>query len=121
MPRVPLSSGPELRATPQQGGYRENVDVSAPARQLGQALGRVGENIDRVVERDAQDQAWRTQADINTAWVQWNAKESEASRGVNAKGYSERVGQWWKDAAETYGKDLNPIAQIGRASCRERV
>jgi hypothetical protein len=87
------------------------VDGGLPSRQLASALGQVNDAVDKYVERDAQDQAWRTQADINTAWVKWNATESEASRGVNAKGYSERVSQWWKDAAETYGKDLNPISK----------
>lgn len=111
MPRVPLVSGPQGVTQAQNGGYLQQVDTGVTGRAVGQALGRVSENVDKIAERDAQDQAWRTQADINTAWVQWNAKESEASRGVNAKGYAERVQQWWKDAAETYGKDLSPLSK----------
>lgn len=111
MPRVPIVSGPQGTVNANQGGFLPQVDTGAGGRAIGQALGRVSDNLDKVVERDAQDEAWRTQAAINTEWVKWNAKESEASRGVNAKGYAERVGQWWKDAAETYGKDLNPIAK----------
>lgn len=123
MPRVPLSTGPQGVTQAQNGGYLQQVDTGVTGRAVGQALERVSDNVDRIAERDAQDQAWRTQADINTAWVQWNAKESEASRGVNAKGYAQRVQQWWRDAAQTYGKDLSPPAQrlVGRSLMQAQV
>jgi hypothetical protein len=111
MPRVPLSQGPEQRSAPLQGGFQQQIDVSAPARQLARGLGDAAEVVSKIAERDAQDEAWRTQATINTDFVKWNAKEQEASRGQNAKGYAERTQQWWKDAAETYGKDLSPQAK----------
>lgn len=111
MARVPIVSGPQGITQAQNGGYLPQVDAGATGRAVGQALDRVAGNLDKIAERDAQDLAWRTQASINTAWVEWNAKESEASRGVNAKGYAGRVQQWWKDAAETYGKDLDPMAK----------
>ncbi len=123
MPRVPLAQGPQGVTQAQNGGYLQQVDTGGTGRAIGQALGRVSDNIDKIAERDAQDQAWRAQADINTAWVEWNAKESEASRGVNAKGYTQRVQQWWKDAADAYGKDLSPIAQrmVGRSLMQAQV
>lgn len=123
MPRVPLSQGPQGITQAQNGGYLQQVDTGVTGRAVGAALSRVSDAVDKIAERDAQDQAWRTQAEINTAWVQWNAKESEASRGVNAKGYAERVSQWWKDAAETYGKDLSPIAKrlVGRNLMQAQV
>lgn len=111
MPKVPLSTGPRVDGAQLQGGYLQPVDTGANNRQILSIASSVAEGLRKEDVRDAQDQAWRTQADINTAWVQWNAKESEASRGANAKGYTERVQQWWKDAADTYGKDLNPLSK----------
>lgn len=111
MPTVPLSSGPRVDSAPLQGGYLQPVDTGANGRQLAGIANDIADGLHKEQVRDAQDQAWRTQADINTAWVQWNAKESEASRGANAKGYAERVQQWWQDAGQAYGKDLNPVAK----------
>lgn len=111
MATVPLSSGPRVDSAPLQGGYLQPVDTGANGRQLAGIASDIADGLRKEQVRDAQDQAWRTQADINTAWVEWNAKESEASRGANAKGYTQRVQQWWKDAGQAYGKDLDPVAK----------
>ncbi len=123
MATVPLSTGPRVESTALQGGYLQPVDTGANGRQLAGIASDVADGLYREKIRDAQDTAWRTQADINTAWVQWNAKESEASRGVNAKGYAQRVQDWWKSAAETYGKDLSPMAKrlVGRSLMQSQM
>ena len=111
MPRVPLSSGPELRATPQQGGYRENIDVSAPARQLGQALGRVGENLSREALREAETRS--NTADTETAG-HWLAKDAELRRqyqGANVDQYQVEAAKWWKDKADSLSTDLDPLTK----------
>lgn len=111
MPRVPLSSGPELRATPQQGGYRENVDVSAPARQLGQALGRVGEAAGQVAIRDAETKANTVDTETTGQWLAKDAELRRQFRGANADQYQAEAAKWWQEKADSLGKDLDPITK----------
>ena len=111
MPRVPMPQGPQLAEAPLQGGYLNPVDVSAPARMAARGLGDLADTMAKFQERDDQEAAWRVQGEISKAWVDWNVKARENARGEGAKGYTKSVEDWWKTAAETYGKDLSPGAR----------
>ncbi len=111
MPRVPTLDGPQVRDAPTQPAFIDVPNAGRPAQLAGAALDRAGQAVDQLVQRQDQDTAWRTQAAINQAWVQFDAESRQNSQGQNAAGYATKVQDWWKDAAATYGKDLNPSAR----------
>lgn len=111
MPKVPTYDGPQVRdaATPQP--YQRAPDAGANLRAVAGGLNALGESVDRVVQRQDQDTAWRAQAAINQEWVKFDAESRQQSQGQNAAGYAAKVQDWWKQAGETYGKELNPSAR----------
>lgn len=111
MPQVPFSAGPQLREAPAQPTFQNAPDVAQGARALAAGANQAAGAVDQLVQRQDQDTAWRTQAAINQAWVKFDADSRQNGQGQNAAGYADRVQQWWKDAAGTYGKDLNPSAR----------
>lgn len=111
MPQVPVSSGPQLRDAPAQPAFQAPPDVAQGTRALAAGASQAAGAVDQLVQRQDQDTAWRTQAQINEAWVKFDADSRQNSQGQNAAGYADKVQQWWKDAAGTYGKDLNPSAR----------
>ena len=111
MPTVPIPQGPQLRDSGVNAPYQRAPDTGQGLRSLAGGLNQLGEHVDAVIQRNDQDVAWRTQAAINSDWVKFEADSRQQSQGINAKGYAGKVQQWWADAAETYGKDLNPSAR----------
>lgn len=111
MPQVPFSTGPQLRDAPAQPAFQATPDVAQGARALAAGTNQLGQALDQVVQRQDQDVAWRTQAQINEAWVKFDADSRQNSQGQNAAGYADKVQQWWKDTSANFGKDLNPSAR----------
>lgn len=111
MPQVPVYNGPQIREQALQGGFQENVDVSRSARVVGQALTQVGEVADRVVMREAETKANNTDTEIASGWLQWDAENRKKYQGANAGEYAAAAEKWWADAAESYGKDFDPLAK----------
>jgi hypothetical protein len=111
MPQVPVYNGPQIREQALQGGFQQNVDVGRSARAMGQALTQVGEVADRVVMREAETKANNTDTEIASGWLQWDAENRKKYQGANAGEYSAAAEQWWAKAAESYGKDFDPLAK----------
>lgn len=111
MPTVPRLDGPQVRDAGPAAPYQRAPDAGADLRAVAGGLNSLGDSVDRIVQRQDQDTAWRTQAAINDSWVKFDAESRQASQGQNAAGYASRVQQWWKDQAETHAKALNPSAR----------
>lgn len=111
MPRVPTSDGPQLRVNPLNPVRQQNVDVSSGLQALGRGLGNVAEAVDQVALQQDQTQADMADAQITSAWLKWDAENRNKFRGQNVDGYEPAAQEWWKSAAETFGKDLSPRAR----------
>lgn len=111
MPQVPIYNGPQLKTQALQPNYQANVDVSSGTRALGQGLMQAAEVVDRIDLRNAQTEADKTEATITSEWLKWDAENRKKYQGENADGYAPAAEEWWKGAAETYGKDLSPRAK----------
>lgn len=111
MPRVPTLEGPvaQTRAlsTPAQG----QIDASSGLQAAARAAGQFGDLAERRLERDAQTEAWTAQAEINDAFVQWNAEQRKQRQGANAKGHAADTSAWWDKVKEERFSKLSPLAQ----------
>lgn len=111
MATVPIYNGPQVRQQALEGGFQRAPDVGGDLQRAGQALSTVGVAIDRMDLRDAQAKADQVDATITTEWLKWDAENRNKYRGQNVDGYEPAAQEWWKKAAETYGKDLDPRAK----------
>lgn len=123
MPRVPLSTGPQLIPQARQGGYLPQVDTGATGRAVGQALGAAADTIDRIAQRD--DEIATSQVDTAAAGA-WMAKDAELRKqyqGANVDQYQAEAAKWWQDAATTYGQNLSDRgkAMLGQVLGRRRA
>ena len=112
MPQVPVYNGPQIREQALQGGFQQNVDVTRDARAIGQALTQVGEVADRIDLRDAQAKANEVDTGLTRAWNKWEDDNRGKFTNQTADGYTKAVDAWWKEAAKTYGKDLDGRSQV---------
>lgn len=107
MPRVPLSTGPQLTTQAQPGGFIPQVDTGATGRAVSQALDRVSDNVDKIAQRD--DEIATSQVDAKLAG-DWMAKDAELRtkyQGANVDQYQAEAAKWWQDAPATYGQALS--------------
>lgn len=111
MATVPIYNGPQVRQQALEGGFQRAPDVGGDLQRAGQVLSTVGVAIDRMDLRDAQAKADQVDATITTEWLKWDAENRNKYRGQNVDGYEPAAQEWWKKAAETYGKDLDPRAK----------
>lgn len=123
MPQVPIYNGPQVREQALQGGFQQNIDVSSSTRALGQGLLQVAETADRVILREAETKANATDNEIAAGWLQWDAENRRKYQGANAGQYGAAAEQWWANAAETYGKDFDPLAKsmVGKTLGRRKT
>jgi hypothetical protein len=111
MAQVPIYNGPQLKTQALQPNYQNNVDVSSGTRALGQGLMQASENLDRIVMRDAQDEAFKIEQQIRSDWQQHRADLRKNYKADNADEYRVKADEWWKTAKDTYGKDASPLAR----------
>ena len=123
MAKVPQYGGPQVREQALEGGFQRAPDVSSGLVAAGRALGQVGEALDRVDLLRAQSTADTVDAQITTEWMKWDAENRNKFRGQNVDAYEPAAQEWWKKAAETYGKDLDPRAKglVGKALSRKQM
>lgn len=110
MPVVPTYQS-QVREQALEGGFQKTPDVSSDLSRAGQGVAMLGTAMGYVVERDAQAKAADTESKITGEWLKWDATNRGKFRGENADGYTPAAEAWWKSAAETYGKDLDPRAR----------
>lgn len=111
MPRVPTYDGPQLAEAPLPGPYQQQVDVSRNERQLAAGLAGLSDVLDKRQQRMDQDAAFAAEAQLKTEWLDFEGKLRAQRKGRDAATYDADVEQWWKDAAQRYGKDLTPNAR----------
>lgn len=121
--RVPTYDGNQVRTAPLQPVQQRAPDVSSGLAAAGRGLAQVADAADAMAERDAQTAAFNAQARMMQDFNAWNVEARKNMQGANAKGYTANVEQWWKDAADKYGGELNPMAQrlASRALTQARV
>ena len=111
MPQVPVYGDRQVRTDALRPVLQQTPDVSSGARALAQGLGQVAEAADRIDLRDAQAKASDAEARITSDWMKWDSENRNKYRGANADGYAPAAEEWWKNAAETAGKELTPRAK----------
>lgn len=111
MPVVPTYNGPQVREQALEGGLQKAPDVSSNLMRAGQGLMSLGVAVDAADLRDAKAKADQIDAQVTTEWMKWDAENRNKYRGENADAYAPAATEWWKKAAETYGKDLDPRAK----------
>lgn len=117
MPQVPILKGPSLSENAQQGGMLDTPDVSSGLRALGAGLNATGDQLDKVIQRQDNDIALQTDAQVKTSFMQFDADLRKKSQGQGAVGYADKVNAWWQDQAKTVGENLtnNQKALIGKS------
>lgn len=111
MPQVPTYDGPQVRTQALRPVYQNTPDVSSGTQALARGLGQVAEVMDRRVERDAQDEAFKLELQIRTDWQKQRAALREQYKGDLADQYKAAAEDWWKKAPETYGSNASPMAR----------
>ncbi len=111
MPRVPVLEGPSVQTRQLSAPMQGQIDASSGLQAASRALGQVAQIADQRVEREIQTEAWGAQAEINNAFVQWNAERRKNAQGANARGYAADVTAWWDKAKEDHFSKLSPMAQ----------
>lgn len=123
MPQVPVYNGPQVRTEALRPAFARNMDVSSGGRAVGQALQGLGDDLDRVALRNAETRANEVDTEITRAWNAWEDENRGKYTNQTAEGYTAAVDAWWKDAAKTYGGDLDPRARgmVGKALARRQT
>lgn len=123
MPQVPVYGDRQLRTEALRPPMARELDVSSGARAVGQALVSVGGEIDKLALRESETRANEVDTEITRAWNQWEDENRGKYTNQTADGYRNAVDAWWKDAAKTYGADLDPRAQqmVGKALMRRQT
>ena len=111
MPSVPTYDGPQIRSTPLQPAYQGNIDNSSGLQQVARGIGQVGQEVEKVVVKQAETAGWNAQAQMADEFDKWDAAERLKSQGANAAGYRAKADAWWADAREKYAGQLSPMAK----------
>lgn len=111
MPRIPTYDGPQVRSEALRPVYQRAPDLMTEARQGAQTLAAGAEMIDRRIERDAQDEAFKLELQVRTDYQRQRAALREQYKGDQADQYSAAMADWWKKAPETYGQNASPMAK----------
>lgn len=112
MPQVPVYGDRQLRTEALRPVMQTTPDVSSGARTLAGGLNQVSDAADQMDLRDAQAKAFDAESKITAEWLKWDGEARQHYRGQNVDGYGPAAEEWWKKAAETYGKDLSPRARM---------
>jgi len=111
MAQIPVYGGPQIERgqlrTPMQG----NIDVSSGTQALAQGLGQVAQVVERKIERDAQDEAFKLETQLRNDWQQHRAKLREQYKGEQADQYQAAAEEWWAQAPQKYGAEASPLAR----------
>jgi hypothetical protein len=111
MPRIPTYEGPQVRSEALRPVYQRTPDLLSGARETSRTLAAGAEMLDRRIERDAQDEAFKLELQVRTDFQRQRAALREQYKGDQADQYSTAMADWWKKAPELYGKDASPMAK----------
>lgn len=109
--RVPTYDGPQLASAPLRPAFQSAPDVSSGLQQVARGIGQVANEIDQAQQRDAQDEAFKLEANLRNEWQVTRAKLRDQYKGDNAAQYGAEADAWWKDAEQRYGQSASPMAR----------
>jgi hypothetical protein len=115
MARVPLYDGPQVRSNALQPVQQQQIDVSSGMRAASAALGGLADMGDKIVQRDAQTEAWNAHAQIAEDYEKWERETRASAQGSNAKGLTAKVDEWWTKTRDERFNSLSPLAQRAAA------
>lgn len=115
MARVPQYDGAQVRSTALQPVQQREIDVSSGLRAVGQTVGALGDVADKLARRDADTEAWNAQAAIASEFETWDRETRKTAQGVNSKGYTAKVDEWWTKVRDERFGSLSPLAQQSAA------
>lgn len=123
MPRIPTYDGPQVSADPLRPVFQNTPDVSSGAQAVARGLNQVAQVVDGIQQRDDEAKANQIDTEISAGWLKWDAENRRKYQGQNVGEYETAAADWWKKAAETYGKDLSPGARqrVGPTLMRKRT
>lgn len=111
MARVPTYGGPQLESTALRPAFQSAPDVSSGLQQVARGVAVAGNEIDQIQQRDAQDEAFKGEANLRNDWQVARAKFRDQYKGDNAAEYLTAADTWWKDAEQRYGQSMSPLAR----------
>lgn len=109
VPAVPTYDGPQLREAALTGGFQDAGAYTNGARQMAgiaQGLGQGADMLDRQVQRQANDAAFKAEVQIKSDWMQTDQQLRQRYRGASVDGYQQEVEKWWQEAPAKYGQQL---------------
>lgn len=123
MPQVPVYGDRQVRLAPLQPVAQATPDVSSGAQALAQGMGQVAEAVDRIDLRDAQARANDIDTRLTRDWIKWEDENRGKFTNQSAAGYTQAVDDWWKQAATTYGANLDgrSRALVGQTLARRQA
>ena len=111
MPRIPTYEGPQVRTEALRPSFQRTPDVSSGTTALANALTTGAQILDRRIERDAQDEAFKLELQVRSDYQSQRAALREQYKGDQADQYSAAMADWWKKAPDQYGKSASPMAR----------
>lgn len=111
MSKVPTYGGPQVESTALRPAFQSAPDVSSGLQQVARGIGQAGNEIDQIQQRDAQDEAFKLEANLRNEWQVTRAKLRDQYKGDNVAQYLTESDAWWKDAEQRYGQSASPLAR----------
>lgn len=111
MARVPTYGGPQLESTGLRPAFQSAPDVSSGLQQVARGVAVAGNEIDQIQQRDAQDEAFKLEANLRNEWQVTRSKLRDQYKGDNVAQYLTESDAWWKDAEQRYGQTASPLAR----------
>lgn len=111
MARVPTYGGPQVGSAPLRPAFQSAPDVSSGLQQVARGIGAAGNELDQIQQRDAQDEAFKLEANLRNEWQVHRSKLRDQYKGDNAAEYLPAADAWWKDAEQRYGQTASPMAR----------
>ncbi len=111
MPQIPVYDGPQVKVRALQPVMQRTPDVSSGLQSLARTAQGIGQIADRVVNQQADIEAFSAQERILKAQNDWEVEARRVAQGEKAVGYRQQVEDWWKTVREQEFSKLSPMAQ----------
>ena len=111
MPQIPVYDGPQVKVRALQPVMQRTPDVSSGLQSLARVAEGFGQIADRVVNQQADIEAFSAQERILKAQNDWEVEARRVAQGEKAVGYRQQVEDWWKTVREQEFSKLSPMAQ----------
>ena len=111
MPQVPIYQSRQVKDQPLATPTQRAPDVSSDLNKVAGGMMAVGDLATQIVQRDAQDEAWKIENQIRSDWNQYRSQLRNQYKADQADQYKAAADDWWEKAKTTYGANANPAAR----------